>query len=361
MSIVVEQPGALSLVQDAGRFGLMQYGVTQSGAMDSEAYAAANELVGNPAGAAEIEMTLMGMTCLFSASCEFALTGADMDAKLDGISVPRYQRLTADAGQRLTMGMAVSGCRAYLAVKGGIDVPVVMGSRSTNLRCKMGGFEGRALQVGDELKIGALTAGSEGGKGGPGRNIAAPPRYPSEVTVRAVAGPQEEYFTEAGKKTFFETSYQVLPQSDRMGMRLSGPKVESCGSVDIISDGILFGSVQITNGGEPIIMMADHQTTGGYAKIATVCSFDLPKLAQLRQGDRVRFERVSVGEAQRLLLHPEERRRSERTMQLPIGSFGRGTGMAPGPESADDRRGSLLRRGHGRGWAKEPGRGFRHT
>ena len=219
----------------------------------------------------------------------------------------------------------------------------------------------RCAGRGDELKIGALTAGSEGGKGGPGRNIAAPPRYPSEVTVRAVAGPQEEYFTEAGKKTFFETSYQVLPQSDRMGMRLSGPKVESCGSVDIISDGILFGSVQITNGGEPIIMMADHQTTGGYAKIATVCSFDLPKLAQLRPGDRVRFERVSVGEAQRLLLHPEERRRSERTMQLPIGSFGRGTGMAPGPESADDRRGSLLRRGHGRGWAKEPGRGFRHT
>ncbi len=361
MSIVVEQPGALSLVQDAGRFGFMQYGVTQSGAMDTEAYAAANELVGNPAGAAEIEMTLMGMSCLFSAFCEFALTGADMDARLDGIPVPRYQRLTADAGQRLTMGMAVSGCRAYLAVKGGIDVPVVMGSRSTNLRCKMGGFEGRALQAGDELKIGTLTAGSEDGGDGPGRNVAVPPRYPSEVTVRAVAGPQEEYFTEAGKKTFFETSYRVLPQSDRMGMRLSGPKVESCGSVDIISDGILFGSVQITNGGEPIIMMADHQTTGGYAKIATVCSFDLPRLAQLRPGDQVRFERVSVEEAQRLLLHPEERRRSERTMQLPIGSFGRGAGTASGPESADDRAGSLLHRRHRRGWTKEPDRGFRHT
>lgn len=325
MSIRIEQPGALSTVQDMGRFGYLASGVTESGAMDREALAEADRIVGNETGAAGIEMTLMGLSAVFDSDGVIALTGADMGARLDGEPVPRYSAVSVRSGETLTCGMASEGCRAYLAVRGGIDVPVVMGSRSTNLRSHMGGFEGRALQAGDELPVGHVAAAEDGNTPGAcGEAEIHLPHYSHEVTVRVVPGPQDEAFTEQGKHTFFHSTYTVKPESDRMGMRLTGDKIESCGGVDIISDGILFGSVQITNGGEPIIMMADHQTTGGYAKIATVCSFDLPKLSQLVPGDRVNFEEVSLERARQLLLHPEERNRSEKPMLLSFGRRGSG-------------------------------------
>lgn len=329
MSIKIIQPGALSLIQDSGRFGFMQYGVTQSGAMDQISYAAANHIAGNPAGAAEIEMTLMGLTAEFTEDAVIAVTGADMDAKLDGAAIDMYAPVQVLKGQTLSFGTVKSGVRGYLAVRGGFDVPAVMGSRSTNLRSKIGGVSGRAIAAGDEIRIGETAADLEpdadGEKGIFSRGLAFPmsrrelehaPKFEKNITVRVVLGPQAENFTEAGIKAFEEGSYKVLPQSDRMGMRLSGPKVESKSGYDIISDGILFGSVQITNGGEPIVMMADHQTTGGYAKIATAVSFDLPKLAQLPPGGTVHFEVISPEKAQELYRKPEDRYRSEKTMTL---------------------------------------------
>ncbi len=311
MSLEILSPGALSTIQDAGRCGYMQYGVTPGGPMDYAAFTAANRLVGNPDDMSLIEMTLMGITGTFHEATEIAITGADMNAKLDGFPVRCYERLQVAAGQTLSMGMAVNGCRSYLAVQGGFSVPVVMGSQSTNLRCHLGGFEGRPLAAGDRLEIGMsgsfVHTTSEAAYPLADREWKRPQRYESHVTVHVVEGPQAEYFAAEGKRAFYESRYRVGAQSDRMGMRLEGPAVAARDGVDIISDGILFGSIQITNGGTPIIMMADHQTTGGYAKIGTVCTFDLPKLAQLRPGDEVSFEVISTQEAERLYLEPTER------------------------------------------------------
>ena len=294
MSILVKTPGPLTTVQDAGRFYYQSSGIRPSGVMDTDAYEAANALVGNTQGEAVLEMTFLGATLEFQTEAWFAATGADMRAKLDGVPVARYQAIHAEAGQTLAFGMAVNGCRGYFAVRGGIDVPVVMGSRSTDMSAKLGGFQGRALKAGDVLPT--LSAGDWT----PSNLQHEPPVYENAATVRVVPGPQEEYFTAAGLETFFSASYEISPNSDRMGLRLDGPEIESVNGTDIVSDGIVFGSIQVPSGGKPILLMADHQTAGGYAKIGTVLSFDLPKLAQARPGDTVRFVRISAEDAQAL-------------------------------------------------------------
>ncbi len=294
MSILVKTPGPLTTVQDEGRFFYQSSGIRPSGVMDAAAYEAANALVGNTKGEAVLEMTFLGATLEFQSAAWFALTGADMQAKLDGAPVARYQAIRAEAGQTLAVGMAVSGCRGYLAVRGGVDVPLVMGSRSTDVSAKLGGFEGRALKAGDVLPTLAVDDWT------PTTLQYEPPVYENTVTVRVVPGPQEEYFTAAGLDTFFSSAYEISPNSDRMGLRLEGPEVESHSGTDIVSDGIVFGSIQVPSGGVPIILMADHQTAGGYAKIGTVLSFDLPKLAQARPGDTVHFVRISAEDAQKL-------------------------------------------------------------
>ncbi|MBQ8699166.1 MAG: biotin-dependent carboxyltransferase [Schwartzia sp.] len=294
MSILVKTPGPLTTVQDAGRFGYQSSGIRPSGVMDAAAYEAANALVGNGNGEAVLEMTFLGATLTFQDAAWVALTGADMAATLDGAPVERYRAIKIAAGQTLAVGMAASGCRGYLAVRGGIDVPPVMGSRATDIGAKLGGFAGRALKAGDLLPTRAADSWT------PTDVRCAPPVYESEITVRVIPGPQAEYFTAAGTETFFASRYEVSPNSDRMGIRFDGAAIESAGGTDIVSDGIVFGSVQVPSGGVPIVLMADHQTTGGYAKIGTVLSFDLPKLAQARPGDTVRFTRISAEEAQQL-------------------------------------------------------------
>ncbi len=294
MSVLVKTPGPLTTVQDEGRFFYQSSGIRPSGVMDAAAYEAANALVGNAKGEAVLEMTFLGATLEFQSAAWFALTGADMQAKLDGVPVERYRAVRAEAGQTLAVGMAAVGCRGYLAVRGGFDVPLVMGSRSTDVSAKLGGFEGRALKAGDVLPTLAADDWT------PTDLRYEPPVYESEITVRVVPGPQQEYFTAAGVDTFFSAVYEISPNSDRMGLRLDGPEVESISGTDIVSDGIVFGSIQVPSGGVPIILMADHQTAGGYAKIGTVLSFDLPKLAQARPGDKVRFARISAEEAQAL-------------------------------------------------------------
>ena len=294
MSILVKTSGPLTTVQDEGRFFHQSSGIRPSGVMDVVAYEAANALVGNENGEAVLEMTFLGATLEFRSTAWFAVTGADMQAKLDGVPVERYRAIRAEAGQTLALGMAASGCRGYLAVRGGIDVLLVMGSRSTDMSAKLGGFEGRALKAGD-----VLPTIPDGGWT-PSDLRYDLPVYESAVEVRVIPGPQEEYFTASGIETFFASSYEISPDSDRMGLRLEGPEIESRSGTDIVSDGIVFGSIQVPSGGKPIILMADHQTAGGYAKIGTVLSFDLPKLAQARPGDTVRFTRISAEEAQAL-------------------------------------------------------------
>lgn len=296
MAVKIIMAGAFTTVQDTGRYGYQKSGITPAGVMDRDAYAAANYLAGNDAYAAVLEMTLFGGTFEFTEETVFALTGADMQPLLDGQAVPLNRPWQAGAGQQLTLGTAVSGCRTYLAVSGGIDVPPVMGSRSTFVKCAMGGFHGRALRSGDELPVGTSAAAFA--------DIAerrtAQRKFAPVISVRVIAGPQADYFTEQGLRTFYGTEYEVSTESDRMGYRLSGAAVESRAGTDIISDGIVFGSVQVPAGGRPIILLADRQTTGGYAKIATVCSFDLPQVAQAKPGDKIRFEQITLDAAQKI-------------------------------------------------------------
>lgn len=304
MSIKIIKPGMLSTVQDLGRFGVMKSGFTQSGAMDVRSVKKANRLAGNALGCAVIEMTMTGITAEFTSDCCFALSGGDFGAVLNGKPIRTNKAYRAASGSLLEMGYAKTGIRSYLAVSGGISVEPVMGSRSTNLKSAVGGFCGRKLMTNDILETGS-------------DNFVLPfdeidkweleeDKYPNKITARAVPGPQDFMFTKEDIKTFFSSEYTVTPQSDRMGIRLEGPAMAGIDGMDIISDGIVFGSVQIPKNGKPIILMADHQTTGGYAKIATVISTDLPLLAQARPKDKIKFQQVTVSEAERLAKKEKE-------------------------------------------------------
>lgn len=294
MAMKVLFPGALSTFQDQGRIGFQKYGITSSGSMDVRSAAMANALVGNDPKEAVLEMTVLGPILQFSSPAVAAVAGAPMPLTLNQKPVPMNTSFSIQPGDLLSFGGVSAGCRSYLAVKGGFALEPVMGSCSTNIKCRIGGFQGRPLNSGDEIPLSLEDPGSFTPKTLPVISC------PKEVTLRTVAGPQEESFTEAGKQTFYSSAYQVSDSADRMGYKLIGTPVENTGSVDIISDGIVFGSVQIPPSGMPIVMMADHQTTGGYAKIATVISCDLPLLAQTKPGDTVRFAPVSIQEAQDL-------------------------------------------------------------
>lgn len=289
-------PGPLSTIQDEGRFGSMSTGFSPGGAMDTYSMKLANFLVGNALNDGVVEMTLMGMTVSFDCTTVVAITGADMEPELNGTPVEMYKSFEVNPGDILKMKVAKSGMRSYLAVARGFDIPEVMGSMSTNLKCKLGGFMGRKLQAGDKIPLRHSIDISVFGK----RSIPYENNYENSVTVRVITGPQDDYFTDKGIETFLSSEYTVSDKSDRMGVRLEGDMIENKNGVDIISDGITTGSVQIPASGTPIIMMADRQTTGGYAKIATVISSDLKKIAQARPGTKIRFEKVTVQEAVKL-------------------------------------------------------------
>lgn len=297
MGIKVVFPGPLSTIQDAGRIGFLRAGITSSGVMDQEAYKAANQLVGNQSGEAVIEATLMGPTLEFEEDAIVAVTGADMCPQVDGIGAAMYEPIYIKRGQKLTMQMAVNGCRSYIAVHGGMDVPVVMNSRSTNIKCQIGGLSGRALRAGDRIPVPELTCSKEEIDRILSQKIKKV-HYDTNVIIRVIPGPQDDYFTEAGKRTFFNSTYQISVDSDRMGFRLEGPEIENKNGVDIVSDGIAFGAIQVPPSGKPIVLLADRQTTGGYAKIGNLYTGDIPKFVQLKPGDTVRFQKISVEEAQ---------------------------------------------------------------
>ncbi len=294
--------GPLSTVQDLGRYGYMNTGFSSNGAMDAYSFTLANILVGNERNEGAIEMTFMGLTAAFDCDTVIAVTGADVCPEVNGNPIETYTAVQIRAGDTLSMKMAKSGMRAYLAVAGGFDIPLCMGSVSTNLKCKMGGFSGRKLAQGDEiyLKRGTRLLSNEK------RSITPSYKNENEIKVRVILGPQNDFFTEKGIEIFLSSSYSVSDKSDRMGIRLDGEAIENKNGVDIISDGIVAGSVQIPASGTPIIMMADRQTTGGYAKIATVITADLPRVAQARPNDKIRFIAVNSKTAVKLLKNREK-------------------------------------------------------
>ncbi|PTX58842.1 antagonist of KipI [Melghirimyces profundicolus] len=300
-TITVVNPGLLTTVQDLGRTGYQQFGMVVSGAMDPFSLQVGNILVGNPRGAAGLEITLSGPVLRFEKECLVALTGADLSPLLDDQPAPMWKGFSVGRGQVLSFRRPVEGIRAYLTVSGGIDVPEVMGSRSTYINGGIGGYRGRALEKGDVLTVGVNPVPREGKRLAYGLR----PRYGKEVTLRAVPGPQSEAFTEEAVGTFFSEAYEVTPRSDRMGYRLKGPRLFHKEKADILSDAIAPGSVQVPAEGQPIVLLADRQTTGGYAKIATVISADLPRLAQAGPGCRVRFERIDVAEAEKRAVEQE--------------------------------------------------------
>lgn len=294
IKLMVVNPGALTTVQDGGRFGMQALGITQCGAMDQSAWHLANRLVENDGSEAVLEMTVMGASFNIEGKGLIALTGADMQPKLNGAPVLMNQAIDVKSGDVLEMGAAVNGCRGYLAVSGGIDVAPVLGSRSTDLKGGIGGFCGRALRSGDVL-YGAETPIIIGTK----RLSTVRKPYRQSVTLRFIPGPQADMFSTEAMQEFLKAVYEVDAKSDRMGCRLEGPAIVSINGTDIVSDGIAAGSIQVPANGKPIVLMADHQTTGGYAKIGTVISEDLPKLAQMLPGGKVKFQAVTVEQVQK--------------------------------------------------------------
>lgn len=292
--IEIITPGLLTTVQDFGRVGVMKNGFTQNGAMDRYSMTVANRLCGNCDSASVLEMTVLGVTARFTQDTVICVSGADFGAKINDKPIKRNKAYKINKGDILSMGAAKSGMRAYLAVAGGIVGEYVFGSASTNLKFAFGGHFGKKLQSGDVLSIGtgAFPLGEID------KWEIPESEYSKDAQLRVVLGPQNEMFTDKDIRLFLSQEYEVTAQSDRMGIRLSGEPLKSKNGMDIISDGIVFGSVQVPNSGEPIILMADHQTTGGYAKIATVISVDLPRASQLSAGNTVRFKSVTVEEAE---------------------------------------------------------------
>ena len=299
MTITVLRPGQLTTVQDLGRNGRQHEGVPESGAMDRHAARLVNLLVGNDDSSALLEVTLTGPTLRFGGATAVAIGGADFGATLDDEPVARWKTIRVVAGSTLELRAARDGCRAYIAIAGGIDVPVVLGSRSTCLVASFGGYQGRALRAGDELAIGASRADP------PRRSLAASLRPVYRSTIRLVAGEHLALLDDGSRAALFGGRFAVSPRSDRMGYRLDGERLALREPVELLSGGVPAGAVQLPPGGAPIVLMADHQTTGGYPIVAHVASVDLGSVAQLRPGDAIAFSEISLDEAQRLYLERE--------------------------------------------------------
>ena len=311
MGFKIINPGILTTIQDLGRVGYQEFGVSVSGAMDPRAFKIANILAGNEENEACLECTMMGPMIQFDQANVIGLSGADLGASLDGTPIKPNSAVKVEAGQTLRFMGPKAGIRAYIAFAGGMDIPVVMGSRSTNMKAKIGGLQGRKLQKNDEI---GFRDPKDTVKNLVTRHFAPEVTPRSEYIIRVLLGPQDDYFTKAGIETFFTETYTVTPEFDRMGCRLEGKEIEHVSGGDIISDGICFGAIQVPGAGKPIIMLADRQTAGGYTKIANVITADFRLLAQLKAGDKVRFEKVSIAAAQDALLTERRALRAIRRM-----------------------------------------------
>jgi antagonist of KipI len=314
MSLRTVRPGALATVQDLGRRGLQHLGIVAGGAMDPVALRIANALVGNAAGAAALEIALSGPELLVGRDALVALYGARFAADADGVALPQSRPVLVRAGTRLRIGRATAGSFGYLAVAGGLDVPPVLGSRSTYLAGGFGGWRGRPLERDAELAFApeaeALAAARFARAARRRRPIRAgrcetvawfvPPATLPEheaPVVRALSGRHADAFQDAARSAFYAERWQVAPDSNRMGYRLRGPRLALAAPLEILSQATCLGTVQVPPAGQPIVLMADHQTTGGYPKIAEVIAADMPMLAQLAPGAGLRFAPVTLEEA----------------------------------------------------------------
>ncbi|MFI5360997.1 MAG: biotin-dependent carboxyltransferase family protein [Elusimicrobiota bacterium] len=299
--ITVRAPGLQTTVQDLGRPGHGEIGVSPSGAADRTALRLGNLLVGNAESSAALEMTLLGGTFEFGARSTIALTGSDFGAALDGEPVDLWEAKEVRPGQVLACEASRGGARCYLCVAGGLNVPPVLGSASTHLASGLGGWHGRALREGDSIPIGEFPGSfRERRLSAETISIFAP-----RTRLRVTAGPHFERFAESSRKLFFENSWTVSRQSNRLGLRLEGPPLAPAG--EIVSAGVGLGTVQVTSDGQPIVLFVDQQTTGGYPQLACVASVDHSSLGQLSPSDEIAFELVEAGEAVRLLRAAESR------------------------------------------------------
>jgi antagonist of KipI len=294
--IKILDAGPQTTVQDLGRIGQMRYGIPPSGPVDRFAFVLANRLVGNQDTAAALECTLIGPRFEITVAGAVSVTGADMPVSVNGEAVAGWATIAVKPGDVVKLGAARTGVRSYIGFAGGLDVPLVLGSRSTYLRGRVGGLQGRALTKGDQLEI--FPSGPVKPRQVAERVI---PDYTGEPTIRAVLGPQDDRFTAEGLQALFGGRYEVLPQSDRMGSRLRGPRIAHARGHDIVSDGIALGSIQVPGDGQPIVLLVDRQSTGGYAKVATICSSDIWRVGQARPGQSLRFQPIGVDAAHRLL------------------------------------------------------------
>jgi len=297
MGILFHKGGMLTTVQDEGRFGYQQYGVSPAGPMDVRSFKLGNLLVGNRLSESALEVTVVGPEICFKEANVIAITGADLCPQINGAEIPNYQAVLVQKDDVLSFGGRRSGMRAYIAFAGGLDVPVVMGSKATLIRSNLGGAWGRAIKDGDDLPFCAPKTFLPNLS----RRRLPPERFlANEIVLRVIPGPQEDSFTLQGIRHFFWYGAKISSEFDRMGCRLECSPIEHRGDGSIITDGVAFGSVQVPPSGQPIIMLADRQSTGGYPKIGTVASVDLPLLAQAMPGYRLRFVQVSIETAQML-------------------------------------------------------------
>ncbi|AOT70506.1 biotin-dependent carboxyltransferase family protein [Geosporobacter ferrireducens] len=295
----VLHPGLLTSVQDGGRYGYQQFGVPVAGVMDSFAHRIANILVENEENEAVLEITLLGPQIEFLSEAVIAITGGNLSPEINRRSVEMWKSIYVKSGDILSFSGAKTGCRSYIAFAGGIDVPIIMGSKSTYAKAKIGGYEGRLLKAEDILDIGNTKYVLSSSKRSLPRQYI--PEYKNHFEVQVVLGPQDDLFTTKGIETFLSNPYTVTNECDRMGFRLEGEEIEHIQGGDIISDGIALGAIQVPGHGKPIIMMADRQTTGGYTKIGNVIWEDLNKIAQAKPGDIIRFKKITVEDAHQRL------------------------------------------------------------
>jgi len=305
--IQVQEPGLFTTVQDLGREGFGAMGVSASGAADAISLRLGNRMVGNHEGAAGLEMTLLGGMFTFLERALLALTGSDFGATLDGKPVELWSSFEAKAGQTLRLGPTRSGARCYLCVQGGIAVELFLGSASTHVLSGLGGHEGRALRKGDALKMGAESGAIHRRR----LTARALKELQPRKVLRVTEGPQSDWFPESARRLFYESRYRVAEESNRMGIRLEGAIVPVPSGGEMISEGVSLGAIQVPEGGKPIILSVEQQTTGGYPKIANVISADFHSLGQLRPRDEIRFERVDWETARDLLRKQEELLASE--------------------------------------------------
>ncbi|MGB9676341.1 MAG: biotin-dependent carboxyltransferase family protein [Candidatus Bathyarchaeales archaeon] len=289
----VLKPGLFATVQDMGRYGYLKYGVPISGAMDTFSLVTANLLVGNNPNNACLEITLTGPELQALAKTQIAITGGDISPKVNSQNVPMWQTLEVKEGDIISFGKMESGCRAYISVRGGINTPIILGSRSTCVRGGFGGINGRQLKAGDVI---------EGFSAPPIEHTYSlpkelTPKFTSPFTANVILGPQKSMFTKQGINTFLSSQYRVTVESDRMGYRLEGPKIEHKEKGEIVSDALLPGAIQVPKDGQPIIVMRDAQTTGGYPKIAAVITPDVSLLGQAKPNDVIIFSEISISQA----------------------------------------------------------------